>query len=95
VLWIEAGQERIRIGSKRFTAGGMDRILLGRRAERDERSVDIEKQQWTLRRASHSSTIATDHHGDRLDHGSWFAMSLARPCGRVGRLVGMREGVAG
>lgn len=62
---IEPGQERIRIGVERFEAGGMGRILLGRRTERDERSVDIEKQQRTLRRASHAGTIAADRNGDR------------------------------
>lgn len=62
---IESGQERIRIGIERFGAAGMGRILLRRHTERDERSVDIEKQQRTLRRASHAGTIAAERNGDR------------------------------
>ncbi len=65
VLGIESGQERIRIDIERVQAAGMGRILPGRRTERDERSVDIEKQQRTLRRTSHAGTIAADRNRDR------------------------------
>lgn len=59
MLGIDPGQKRIRIGTKLFSPRPIGRILLRRRAERDERSIDIEKQQRKLHRASHDSTIAT------------------------------------
>jgi hypothetical protein len=65
---------------ERFKARGMGRILLGRRAERDQRSVDIEKRQRRLRRAGHGARERQTTTGTGPEPGqAWAAMDDSDP----------------
>jgi hypothetical protein len=58
MLGIDPGQKRVRVGLLWFGIRVVGRILVRRRAEGNEWSVDIEEEQRTLSGTGHDCTIA-------------------------------------